>query len=171
MAGREGLVDTTVKTSRSGYLQRCLVKNLEPLRVHYDATVRDDTDGCAPPHLGSEEGQDAEAACRAVDVLATPLGPEQQPRCSHSGVIWLRRSIVQFAYGEDGVDVVATPFLTQFPFLARNAARFAQRLDLPAALAASKVARLEAIEARAAELNRCARYLDREQAVSHWRGA
>jgi hypothetical protein len=48
MAGREGLVDTTVKTSRSGYLQRCLVKNLEPLRVHYDHTVRDDCDGCAP---------------------------------------------------------------------------------------------------------------------------
>ncbi len=48
MAGREGLVDTTVKTSRSGYLQRCLVKNLEPLRCHYDATVRDDTDACGP---------------------------------------------------------------------------------------------------------------------------
>jgi len=29
MAGREGLVDTAVKTSRSGYLQRCLVKLLE----------------------------------------------------------------------------------------------------------------------------------------------
>ena len=50
MAGREGLVDTTVKTSRSGYLQRCLVKNLEPLRVHYDHTVRDDCDGCAAVH-------------------------------------------------------------------------------------------------------------------------
>ena len=48
MAGREGLVDTTVKTSRSGYLQRCLIKNLEPLRVHYDHTVRDDCDGCTP---------------------------------------------------------------------------------------------------------------------------
>lgn len=47
MAGREGLVDTTVKTSRSGYLQRCLVKNLESLRVHYDGTVRDNCDGCA----------------------------------------------------------------------------------------------------------------------------
>ncbi|CAI5462231.1 unnamed protein product [Closterium sp. Yama58-4] len=35
------LVDTTVKTSRSGYLQRCLVKNLEGLRVHYDYSVRD----------------------------------------------------------------------------------------------------------------------------------
>lgn len=29
MAGREGLVDTAVKTSRSGYLQRCLIKLLE----------------------------------------------------------------------------------------------------------------------------------------------
>ena len=33
MAGREGLVDTAVKTSRSGYLQRCLVKHLESLSV------------------------------------------------------------------------------------------------------------------------------------------
>jgi DNA-directed RNA polymerase I subunit RPA1 len=41
MSGREGLVDTAVKTSRSGYLQRCLVKNLESLRVCYDYTVRD----------------------------------------------------------------------------------------------------------------------------------
>eukprot|EP00850_Spirogloea_muscicola_P015142 SM000113S24098 [mRNA] locus=s113:326320:337241:- [translate_table: standard] len=41
MAGRDGLVDTTVKTSRSGYLQRCLVKNLESLKVNYDYTVRD----------------------------------------------------------------------------------------------------------------------------------
>jgi DNA-directed RNA polymerase I subunit RPA1 len=41
MAGREGLVDTAVKTSRSGYLQRCLVKHLEGIIVNYDLTVRD----------------------------------------------------------------------------------------------------------------------------------
>lgn len=41
MAGREGLIDTAVKTSRSGYLQRCLVKHLEGLTVNYDLTVRD----------------------------------------------------------------------------------------------------------------------------------
>ena len=41
MAGREGLIDTAVKTSRSGYLQRCLIKLLEGLRVNYDLTVRD----------------------------------------------------------------------------------------------------------------------------------
>ncbi|KIJ44014.1 hypothetical protein M422DRAFT_228619 [Sphaerobolus stellatus SS14] len=40
MAGREGLIDTAVKTSRSGYLQRCLIKHLEGLSVHYDNTVR-----------------------------------------------------------------------------------------------------------------------------------
>ena len=39
MAGREGLVDTAVKTSRSGYLQRCAVKHLEDLAVTYDQTV------------------------------------------------------------------------------------------------------------------------------------
>lgn len=45
MAGREGLVDTAVKTSRSGYLQRILVKNLESLVAQYDKTVRDVSDG------------------------------------------------------------------------------------------------------------------------------
>ncbi|KAE9466028.1 hypothetical protein C3L33_02062, partial [Rhododendron williamsianum] len=73
MAGREGLVDTAVKTSRSGYLQRCLVKNLECLKVCYDYTVRD-ADG----------------------------------------------SIIQFTYGEDGVDVHQTSFISQFKALAAN---------------------------------------------------
>ena len=41
MAGREGLIDTACKTSRSGYLQRCLIKLLEGLVVNYDMTVRE----------------------------------------------------------------------------------------------------------------------------------
>lgn len=45
MTGREGLVDTVVKTSRSDYLQHCLVKHLEELKVGYDHTVRDGGDG------------------------------------------------------------------------------------------------------------------------------
>lgn len=35
----KGLVDTAVKTSRSGYLQRCLIKHLEGICVGYDLTV------------------------------------------------------------------------------------------------------------------------------------
>jgi DNA-directed RNA polymerase II subunit RPB1 len=40
MGGREGLIDTAVKTSDSGYIQRRLVKTMEDLHVEYDGTVR-----------------------------------------------------------------------------------------------------------------------------------
>ena len=40
MGGRVGLIDTAVKTSQTGYIQRRLVKGLEDLKVEYDMTVR-----------------------------------------------------------------------------------------------------------------------------------
>jgi intein/homing endonuclease len=40
MAGRIGLIDTAVKTSTTGYIQRRLIKGLEDLKVEYDMTVR-----------------------------------------------------------------------------------------------------------------------------------
>ena len=77
MAGREGLVDTAVKTSRSGYLQRCLVKHLEELKVCYDSTVRNGEGG-----------------------------------------------VVQFLYGEDGLDPTKATYLDcsspSFQYMARN---------------------------------------------------
>lgn len=39
-AGRAGLIDTAIKTARTGYIQRKLVKALEDLRVQYDGTIR-----------------------------------------------------------------------------------------------------------------------------------
>jgi len=57
MGGREGLVDTAVRTQQSGYMQRRLINALEHIRVEYDGTVRDS-----------------------------------------------RGNIIQFRYGEDGVD-------------------------------------------------------------------
>lgn len=77
MAGREGLVDTAVKTSRSGYLQRCLVKHLEELKICYDQTVRNAEGG-----------------------------------------------VVQFLYGEDGLDPTKASYLDcsakSFEYMARN---------------------------------------------------
>ena len=40
MGGRVGLIDTAVKTSSTGYIQRRLIKGLEDLKVEYDMTVR-----------------------------------------------------------------------------------------------------------------------------------
>ncbi|GER49429.1 DNA-directed RNA polymerase [Striga asiatica] len=82
MAGREGLIDTAVKTSRSGYLQRCLIKNLESLKVCYDFIVRD-SDG----------------------------------------------SIIQFYYGDDGVDVHWTSFLKNFKALQDNEETYTQKFQ------------------------------------------
>ncbi|RHY34590.1 hypothetical protein DYB32_000813 [Aphanomyces invadans] len=87
MAGREGLVDTAVKTSRSGYLQRCLIKHLEDLHVAYDHTVR------------NAEG-----------------------------------TVVQFLYGEDGVDPMQAAFLSgkadQLSFLAMNHASLTHKFGI-----------------------------------------
>ena len=83
MAGREGLIDTAVKTSRSGYLQRCLIKGMEGLKVEYDTSVRD-FDG----------------------------------------------SMVQFLYGEDGLDVTKQKHLMDFKFLAENYLSIVDQLNV-----------------------------------------
>jgi len=83
MAGREGLIDTAVKTSRSGYLQRCLIKGMEGLKSEYDNSVRD-SDG----------------------------------------------SMVQFLYGEDGLEVTKQKHLTDFKFLAENYLSLVAQLNI-----------------------------------------
>jgi DNA-directed RNA polymerase II subunit RPB1 len=59
MGGRVGLIDTAVKTSQTGYIQRRLIKGMEDIKVEYDMTVRNN-----------------------------------------------KNRIVQFSYGEDGIDTV-----------------------------------------------------------------
>ncbi|MFC7097859.1 DNA-directed RNA polymerase subunit A' [Halobaculum marinum] len=65
MGGREGLVDTAVRTSKSGYLQRRLINALSELEAQYDGTVRDTSgtivqfefgeDGTSPVKVSSNE--------------------------------------------------------------------------------------------------------------------
>ncbi|MFB6186773.1 MAG: hypothetical protein ABEI86_07910, partial [Halobacteriaceae archaeon] len=68
MGGREGLVDTAVRTSKSGYLQRRLINALSELETQYDGTVRDTSDtivqfefgedGTNPAKISSTEDHD-----------------------------------------------------------------------------------------------------------------
>jgi DNA-directed RNA polymerase subunit A' len=55
--GREGLVDTAVRTAQSGYMQRRLINALQDLYVGYDGTVRDDRGGIVQ-FLYGEDGAD-----------------------------------------------------------------------------------------------------------------
>ncbi|MFB6242616.1 MAG: hypothetical protein ABEH80_00835, partial [Halobaculum sp.] len=68
MGGREGLVDTAVRTSKSGYLQRRLINALSELEAQYDGTVRNTSgtvvqfefgeDGTSPVKVSSSEDAD-----------------------------------------------------------------------------------------------------------------
>ena len=57
MAGREGLIDTAVKTAETGYIQRRLVKALEDVMVCYDGTVRNSL-GDLIQFIYGEDGMD-----------------------------------------------------------------------------------------------------------------
>ncbi len=70
MGGREGLVDTAVRTSQSGYLQRRLINALQDLKVEYDGTVKEQTSGMLVQFRYGEDGVDPTKSFRgkAVDV-------------------------------------------------------------------------------------------------------
>lgn len=69
MGGREGLVDTAVRTSRSGYMQRRLINAMENLKIEGDGTVRT-TYGDIIQFSYGEDGVDPTKSIRgkAVDI-------------------------------------------------------------------------------------------------------
>ncbi|KAK0666143.1 putative DNA-directed RNA polymerase II subunit RPB1 [Cercophora samala] len=98
MAGREGLIDTAVKTAETGYIQRRLVKALEDAEAHYDGTVRNS--------LGD---------------------------------------IIQFVYGEDGLDGIAIE-KQKVDHMNLNNAKFDKRFRLDVMDETSSGPALEALE-------------------------
>lgn len=68
MGGREGLIDTAVKTADTGYIQRRLIKALEDVQVKYDGTVRTSRDQVIQFIYG-EDGMAAEY----IEDLSIPL--------------------------------------------------------------------------------------------------
>lgn len=54
MTGREGLVDTAVKTAETGYMSRRLMKSLEDLSASYDQTVRTSSSGIVQFQYGGD---------------------------------------------------------------------------------------------------------------------
>jgi len=57
-AGREGLCDTALRTSESGYMQRRCIKAMEDIKIEYDGTVRDG-DGRVFQFAYGEDNMDA----------------------------------------------------------------------------------------------------------------
>ncbi|TFG70902.1 MAG: DNA-directed RNA polymerase subunit A', partial [Methanomassiliicoccus sp.] len=106
MGGREGLVDTAVRTSRSGYMQRRLVNALEDLKVMQDGSVRN-TAGTIIQFMYGEDGTDPTRSVQgdAVDVddvILCVLGSkgENIAKVQEKGVV---------SYGIQDRDLLETP--------------------------------------------------------------
>ena len=69
MSGREGLIDTAVKTADTGYIQRQLIKSMEDLTIQHDGTVRDANHNIIQFHYG-EDGINAVK----IELLGLPIG-------------------------------------------------------------------------------------------------
>lgn len=54
MAGREGLIDTAVRTSETGYISRKLIKALEDIKVNNDYTVRNHNNDIISLNYGND---------------------------------------------------------------------------------------------------------------------
>ena len=68
ISGREGLVDTAVKTAETGYMQRRLMKALEDLSTHYDFSVRNSEGGVVQFLYGDDGLDPAELEGNALPV-------------------------------------------------------------------------------------------------------
>lgn len=73
MGGREGLIDTAVKTSDSGYIQRRLVKTMEDLHVEYDGTVRDVNGSIVQFHYGGDGIDSVYVESQSCDLATMSL--------------------------------------------------------------------------------------------------
>jgi DNA-directed RNA polymerase subunit A' len=90
MGGREGLVDTAVRTSKSGYLQRRLINALSELETQYDGTVRDTgdrivqfefgEDGTSPVKVGSADESAIDVDRIADRVMNAEFDDEAEKR-------------------------------------------------------------------------------------------
>lgn len=68
MSGREGLVDTAVKTAETGYMSRRLMKSLEDLSTQYDDTVRNSSSGIVQFQFGADKLDPVDMEGSAVPV-------------------------------------------------------------------------------------------------------
>jgi DNA-directed RNA polymerase subunit A' len=106
MGGREGLVDTAVRTSRSGYMQRRLINALEDLKVMQDGSVRN-TAGTIIQLCYGEDGIDPTRsvggdAVDIDDIILTVLGDQGEliAKVQEKGAL---------SYGIQDRDLLETP--------------------------------------------------------------
>jgi DNA-directed RNA polymerase beta' subunit len=104
MGGRVGLIDTAVKTSTTGYIQRRLIKGLEDLMVAYDMTVRTNKNKIVQFAYGDDnidtvkvENQQINLVSMSVqDIYAHYLIPEESGKVKTLNNIFLKNTMTRY---------------------------------------------------------------------------
>lgn len=103
MGGREGLVDTAVKTAETGYMQRRLVKSLEDLCCHYDRSVRNScgdivqfcygADGLDPASMEGKEDTPVDFG-RVLEMMRARNPYKSEPTLDEDGILQLTNELL-----------------------------------------------------------------------------
>lgn len=104
MGGRVGLIDTAVKTSTTGYIQRRLIKGLEDLMVAYDMTIRTNKNKIVQFAYGDDnidtvkvENQPINLVSMSVqDIYAHYLVPEESGKIKTLNNIFLKNTMTRY---------------------------------------------------------------------------
>jgi DNA-directed RNA polymerase II subunit RPB1 len=104
MGGRVGLIDTAVKTSSTGYIQRRLIKGLEDLMVNYDMTVRTNKNKIVQFSYGDDnidsvkvENQKMPIVTMSVQELFSHFNiPEETTRSKILNTIFLKNVLTRY---------------------------------------------------------------------------
>ena len=103
MGGRVGLIDTAVKTSTTGYIQRRLIKGLEDLMVSYDMTVRTNKNKLVQFAYGDDNIDTTKVEDQAIpivsmstqDIYAHYLIPEENGKVKTLSNIFLKNVLTR----------------------------------------------------------------------------
>jgi DNA-directed RNA polymerase II subunit RPB1 len=104
MGGRIGLIDTAVKTSTTGYIQRRLIKGLEDLMVSYDMTVRTNKNKIVQFSYGDDNIDTVKVEDQAIpivsmstqDIYAHYLIPEETGKVKTLSNIFLKNVLARY---------------------------------------------------------------------------
>ena len=112
MGGRVGLIDTAVKTSTTGYIQRRLIKGLEDLMVSYDMTIRTNKNKIVQFSYGDdnidtvkvENQQIPIVTMSSQDIYSHFLLPEESSKVKSLNNIFLKNTMTR--YKKQNVDLM-----------------------------------------------------------------
>ena len=104
MGGRIGLIDTAVKTSTTGYIQRRLIKGLEDLMVSYDMTIRTNKNKIVQFAYGDdnidttkvEDQQIPIVSMNIQDIYSHYLIPEENSKVKTLSNIFLKNTLTRY---------------------------------------------------------------------------